>query len=93
MKNPYKILSVSRNATAVEIVKGQVLAMTTRKYSPMEIANARKQLSSPEDRLSVDFIYPCHGKEVLSILSSTITHDQYDIDLIDLNAFDSISKM
>lgn len=90
MKNAYKILGISQNANSVEIVKGQVLAMKEGKYSPTEIANAKKQLSTPTDRLAVDFTFPVVENQDIPILTSQITSKEIDLKTIDFNVFDTL---
>ncbi len=56
--NPYDILEVSRLASDAEIAKAFVVAMKARKYSPDEIAKARKCLMNPAERIIADYLSP-----------------------------------
>lgn len=62
MKNPYDVLGVSQDATAVEIHQGFNLAqmknMKSRQYASAELMTARNQLVSSAQRLAADFTYP-----------------------------------
>lgn len=90
MKNAYKILGVDQNATAIDIVKGQVNAMKTGKFTSTEIAIAKKQLSTPSQRLAVDFTFPIVSKPHVPVITTSIHHEQYNLDEIDLDAFNSL---
>jgi len=90
MKNAYKILGVAQNANTIDIVKGQVNAMRTGKYSSTEIAIAKKQLSTPSQRLAVDFTYPIVEKPFIQEIITAIQFVEIDINKIDLDAFNSL---
>jgi len=51
----YDILGVSLHASDEEIELAFKRALALRKYSPQQIANARKQLLDAESRLQADF--------------------------------------
>ncbi len=91
MKNAYLILGVSQDATKVEIVKGQIEAIKARKYSARDIAIAQKQLSTPFQRLAVDFTFPV--LEEISKIQSVKTNlqiEEIDLDSINPNEFDPL---
>ena len=54
--NPYKVLDLSAEAEAKEIIAAAAKAMREKKYSAREIAEARRQLMNPELRPVLDFI-------------------------------------
>ncbi len=54
--NPYKILGLSAEATAKEIIAAATKSLREKKYSAREIAEARQQLMNPELRPLLDFI-------------------------------------
>lgn len=62
MKNPYDVLGVSQDATAAGINQGFNLALMKKKQNPQhshdDLMTARKQLTSPAQRLAADFTYP-----------------------------------
>lgn len=62
MKNPYKILGISQNATSQDIIRAVALAMRKRACSTREIAEARAVLSKPASRLAADFTFPIFPK-------------------------------
>ena len=59
--NPYDVLEVSPEASNKEITVAFAMAMTRRKYSPNEIALARKSLMNPKERIIADYIRPIIG--------------------------------
>ena len=92
MKNPYEILGISQNANAKDITKGRLKAMVERKHTNQEIANAAQQLMMPAKRLVADFLFPSKIKAKRpKLLQSNITTFE-DIDDIDENALNSLSK-
>lgn len=58
MISPYDILEISQDADIITVNKAFPLALRKKKFTPREIAEARKQLCNPESRLSVDFLFP-----------------------------------
>lgn len=58
MKSPYEILGISQDADNVAITRAVPLAMRKREYDARQIADARAQLSRPENRLAADFLFP-----------------------------------
>ncbi len=55
--NPYKVLNITPEATPREIIQAAALALRDKEYSAREIAEARKRLMNPADRLVLDFVY------------------------------------
>uniref|UniRef100_UPI004056914F hypothetical protein n=1 Tax=Candidatus Electrothrix sp. TaxID=2170559 RepID=UPI004056914F len=55
--NPYRLLNVSPEATAQEIVQASAVALRENTCSAHDIAEARKQLMHPATRRLLDFIY------------------------------------
>ena len=90
MKNAYRILGVAQNANTIDIVKGQVNAMRIGKYTSTEIAIAKKQLSTPSQRLAVDFTFPIVEKPLIPEIITKIQHVDIDVNKIDLEAFNSL---
>lgn len=90
MKNAYSILGISQDATKSDIVKGQVKAMKEKKYLPREIAIAQKELSSPAQRLGVDFTYPHIKMTPFSLLETKIKSISLDVCDLDTESFDSL---
>jgi hypothetical protein len=56
--NPYDVLVISQGASNAEITKAFALAMKLKKYSPDEIAKARKSLMNPKERIIADYLRP-----------------------------------
>ncbi|CAK8714693.1 hypothetical protein GCAAIG_04055 [Candidatus Electronema halotolerans] len=54
--NPYKVLDLSAEAEAKNIIAAAAKAMREKKYSVREIAEARRQLMNPKLRPLLDFI-------------------------------------
>jgi hypothetical protein len=90
MKNAYSILGIQQNATKQDVIRGQILAMKEKKYPPREIAIAQKQLTSPVQRLGVDFIYLNLKIAPIDMLATRIKSVEIDLSTIDPNAFDSL---
>lgn len=91
MKNPYKILEVSQNATKKDIIRGKMQAMKKRQYSLQEIQMAEKQLLYPSKRLIADFMFPSKIKAKRpKLLKLAPIPPITDIDEINTNAFDSL---
>lgn len=55
--NPYKLLNVSPQASAREIVQAAALALRENSYPARDIAAARKELMNPVTKRLLDFIY------------------------------------
>ena len=56
--NPYDVLEISPTASNKEITIAFTMAMKRRKYSPKEIAQARKSLINPQTRIIADYLRP-----------------------------------
>jgi len=91
MKNAYTILGIGQNATKSDIINGQKRAMQDKKYSSREIAIAQKQLTSPTQRLGVDFIYPYIKETSAQPLESKIKCVSIDSSDLDPNFFNSLT--
>jgi hypothetical protein len=63
--NPYRLLNISPEATAQEIVQASAVALRENTYSAHEIAEARQQLMHPASRRLLDFIYTVDVKPLL----------------------------
>jgi len=63
MNNPYQILEVSQDASNQEIIRAVAVAMSKRRFSTREIAEARAILSKPASRLAADFTFPIFPKQ------------------------------
>lgn len=91
MKNPYKILDISQDATSQEIIRAVPLAMKSRKYSTREIAKARASLSKPAIRLAADFTLPIFPQRTeISIIKPFIKSTGVSIDKLDPNKYNSL---
>lgn len=91
MKNPYEILEISQDASNAEILKAMTSALRKKKYTSVEIAQARTQLSKPATRLAADFTFPIFEPfDGLKPLESTIDFEIVDIDSIDPNVYNSL---
>lgn len=66
MKNPYEVLGIKQDASAIEINQGfntaRMLNLKTGQHSQPELAAARQQLLSPPRRLVADFMYPARPR-------------------------------
>jgi hypothetical protein len=90
MKNPYKILGLEQDATNSQIVKAQITAIRSKKYSTKEITEAQTTLRKPAQRLAADFTFPILDNERVIPLTSVIKSEEVDLDTIDLNKYDSL---
>ena len=52
MKNPYKILGLKQDASNSDIVKSQIKALKSKKYTMKEITEAQATLRKPAQRLT-----------------------------------------
>ena len=55
--NPFKILSIKRDASNKEIICAAAIAMRDRQYSAKEIAQAQKMLLDPVSRACHEFLH------------------------------------
>ena len=90
MKNPYKVLELKQNATNSDIVKSQIRALKSRKYSMKEITEAQATLRKPAQRLAADFTFPILDEEKVMPLSSSIKSKDVNLDTLDLNKYNSL---
>ena len=90
MKNPYKILNLSQNATPTEIAKSQFPALRARKYSPKEITEAQATLRKPASRLAADFTFPIIDRGEVELLVSSIKSQDIDWNVLNENKYDSL---
>ena len=56
--NPYDVLEVSPGASNKEITLAFAMAMKQRIYPPDKIAQARKSLMNPQERIIADYLRP-----------------------------------
>ena len=49
MKNPYKVLGLKQDASNSDIVKSQIKALKSKKYTMKEITEAQATLRKPSD--------------------------------------------
>lgn len=90
MKNPYKVLGLRQNANNSDIVKSQIKALKSKKYSMKEITEAQATLRKPAQRLAADFTFPILDEEkVMPLVSSTKSKD-IDLESLDLNKYNSL---
>ncbi|MCC0177081.1 molecular chaperone DnaJ [Waterburya agarophytonicola K14] len=61
LPNPYDVLEISPAASHQEITIAFTKAMKRGKYSPREIAQARKSLMNPQERIIADYLRPITG--------------------------------
>jgi hypothetical protein len=90
MKNPYKILGLDQDASASDIVKSQIKALKSKKYTMKEITEAQTILRKPAQRLAADFTFPILDEEKVIPLASTIKSKDMDLESIDLNKYNSL---
>lgn len=90
MKNPYKILNLSQDASNSEIVRAQIPALKSRKYSMKEITEAQASLRKPATRLAADFTFPLLDTAPMGQVQSSIKSQEIDFSKIDINKYDSL---
>ena len=90
MKNPYTVLGLNQNATNSEIVKSQIRALRSKKYTMKEITEAQAALRKPAQRLAADFTFPAFGSIELKPLVSGIKASGASIDALDPSKYDSL---
>lgn len=90
MKNPYKVLGLQQDASASEIVKSQIKALKSKKYTMKEITEAQTTLRKPAQRLAADFTFPVLDEEKVIPLTSSIKSKDVDLESIDLNKYNSL---
>ena len=90
MKNPYKVLGLQQNASNSDIVKAQIKALKTKKYSMKEITEAQATLRKPAQRLAADFTFPILDEESIMPLATSIKSQEIDLESLDLNKYNSL---
>lgn len=90
MKNPYKILGLKQNASNSDIVKSQIKALKSKKYSMKEITEAQATLRKPAQRLAADFTFPILDDEMVVPLTSSIKSRDIDLASLDVNKYNSL---
>lgn len=89
MKNPYKVLGLKQDANNSDIVKAQIKALKSKKYSMKEITEAQATLRKPAQRLAADFTFPILDEEKIIPLASSIKSDDVNLATLDLNKYNS----
>lgn len=89
MKNPYKVLGLRQDANNSDIVKAQITALKSKKYSMKEITEAQATLRKPAQRLAADFTFPILDEERIIPLASSIKSDDVNLEALDLNKYNS----
>ena len=90
MKNPYKVLGLKQDASNSDIVRSQVMALRSRKYSMKEITEAQATLRKPAQRLAAYFTFPVIDEEKIIPLASSIKSDDVNLEALDLNKYNSL---
>ena len=90
MKNPYKVLGLKQDASNADIVKSQITALRSKKYSMKEITDAQTSLRKPAQRLAADFTFPVLDEEKIIPLASSIKSDVVNLEALDLNKYNSL---
>lgn len=96
MKNPYKILNLSQNATKQDIMRALPLAVQanakSKAFTNPEIMTAHKHLLSPAKRLAADFMFPAKYKTKRPTkLETTISVQNISIASLSADALDSLA--
>ena len=91
MKNPYKILGLSQNASQAEIARSQVPALRARIFTPKEITEAQTALRKPATRLAADFTFPVFEADEVSLITLNNHIEDIDWEKFDENKFNSLS--
>ena len=90
MKNPYKVLGLKQDASNSDIVKSQIKALKSKKYTMKEITEAQATLRKPAQRLAADFTFPILDEEKVTPLVSSVKSEEVNLDALDLNKYDSL---
>ncbi|MES5167735.1 hypothetical protein ABVC73_04215 [Prevotella melaninogenica] len=61
MKNPYKVLGLKQDASNSDIVKSQIKALKSKKYTMKEITEAQATLRKPAQRFGGRLYFPDFG--------------------------------
>lgn len=90
MKNPYKVLGLQQDASNSDIVKSQIKALKSKKYTMKEITEAQATLRKPALRLAADFTFPILDDEKIIPLASSIKSQEVNLDALDFNKYNSL---
>ncbi len=90
MRNPYKVLGLKQDASNSDIVKSQIKALKSKKYSMKEITEAQATLRKPAQRLAADFTFPVFDEKKIIPLASSIKSDDVNWEALDLNKYNSL---
>ena len=90
MKNPYKVLGLQQDASNSDIVKSQIKALKSKKYTMKEITEAQATLRKQAQRLAADFTFPILDEEKVIPLASSVKSEEVNLDALDLNKYNSL---
>ncbi len=90
MKNPYKVLGLKQDASNSDIVKSQIKALKSKKYTMKEITEAQATLRKPTQRLAADFTFPILDEEKVIPLASSVKSEEVNLEALDLNKYNSL---
>lgn len=90
MKNPYKVLGLKQDASNSDIVKSQIKALKSKKYTMKEITEAQATLRKPARRLAADFTFPILDEEKVIPLASSVKSEEVNLEALDLNKYNSL---
>lgn len=90
MKNPYKVLGLQQDASNTDIVKSQIKALKTKKFTMKEITEAQATLRKPAQRLAADFTFPILDEEKVQPLVTSIKSKDIDLESVDINKYNSL---
>ena len=76
--NPYRLLNISPQASAREIVQASARALRENKHSARDIAEVRKELMNPVTRRLLDFIYTVDAEPLLKDVRNGLNELQED---------------
>ena len=90
MKNPYKVLGLKQDASNSDIVKSQIKALKSKKYTMKEITEAQATFRKPAQRLAADFTFPILDEEKVIPLASSVKSEEVNLEALDLNKYNSL---
>ena len=76
--NPYRLLNISPQASAREIVQASARALRENKHSARDIAEARKELMNPVTKRLLDFLYTVDVEPLLKDVRNGLNELQED---------------
>ena len=76
--NPYRLLNISPQASAREIVQASARALRENKHSARDIAEARKELMNPVTKRLLDFLYTVDAEPLLKDVHNGLNELQKD---------------